>query len=109
MKDAKIEGRVNNLLEEDRIKDIIDEIKKKHGKLDVLINNAGISMNKPGSHLNEKDMNDLIDINFKAVFRASQVYYKSHKLIGGNIINIASVLGFTGIYPCNGLLWELRE
>ena len=41
MKDTKIEGRVNNLLEEDKIKDIISEIKTKHGKLDVLINNAG--------------------------------------------------------------------
>ena len=96
MKDSNIEGRVNNLLEEEKIKDIIAEIKTKHGKLDVLINNAGISLNKPGSHLNEKEMSDLIDINFKAVFRASQAYYKAHKQIGGNIINIASVLGLRG-------------
>jgi 3-oxoacyl-[acyl-carrier protein] reductase len=96
MKDSGLEGRVNNVLEEDSIKLIIEEIKQKHGKLDVLINNAGISMDKPASALSEKDMSDLIDVNFKAVFRASQAYYKTHKNLGGNIINIASVLGLRG-------------
>jgi 3-oxoacyl-[acyl-carrier protein] reductase len=96
MKDSGIEGRVNNVLKEDNIKDIIDEIKKKHGKLDVLINNAGIALDKPGSGLSEQEMEDLISVNFKAVFRSSQAYYKSHKQLGGNIINVSSVLGLRG-------------
>lgn len=96
MNESGIIGKVNNVLEQDNIKDIIEEIKTKHGKLDVLINNAGISKDIPGSGLSEKDMEDLISVNFKAVFRASQAYYKTHKTKGGNIINIASVLGLRG-------------
>lgn len=96
MKKAGIEGRVNDITGDDRIKDVISEIKTKHGKLDVLINNAGISSHTPASMMKEEEAQNIIEINFKGVFRACQAYYKTHKHQGGTIINISSVLGLTG-------------
>lgn len=96
MEKEKIEGKVNNVLEEDRIRNIINEIKFKHKKLDILINNVGVSLNKPASTLTNQDIEYLIDANFKSIIRASQAFYRSHKQIGGNIINISSVLGLRG-------------
>ena len=92
----KAKGYQSNAADFNEAQTFVDAVIAEFGTVDILINNAGISLNKPGSHLSEKEMNDLIDINFKAVFRASQAYYKSHKQIGGNIINIASVLGLRG-------------
>ncbi|PJZ71063.1 short-chain dehydrogenase [Leptospira perolatii] len=73
---------------------IIETIAKKHGRLDVLINNAGVASNTPAAFFKEDEIQSIVQTNFVGVFRACQAYYKIHKKKGGNIINIASVLGF---------------
>ena len=96
MLEEGIEGRVADISKPGSMTAIIDEIKSKHGKLDCLINNAGIAVNIPASAFKEEDIYKIIDTNFVGMFRTCQAYYKSHKLIGGNIINISSVLGLVG-------------
>lgn len=96
MKEAGLEGRVADIKEMGSMSPIIEEIKTKHGKLNCLINNAGIAVNIPASAFKEEDIYRIIDTNFVGMFRTCQAYYKSHKLIGGNIINISSILGLVG-------------
>ncbi len=96
MSEQGIEGRVADISKKGSMDPIIEEIKSKHGKLDCLINNAGIAVNIPAVAFKEEDIYKIIDTNFVGMFRACQVYYKTHKLIGGNIINISSVLGLVG-------------
>lgn len=65
------------------------------GKIDILMNNAGIG--RPGSavDMSEKDWQDVIDINLTGVFHMSQIVGKVMIKQGfGNIVNTASMSAF---------------
>ncbi len=78
---------VNNLL-----KDIVG----RRGGLDCVVNNAGISVNAPAGALKGADIDRAMDINVRAVFEISREYFRLCKKQGGNIVNIASILGHIG-------------
>jgi len=86
-----------DVADQPRMAEIMQDIKNKHGRLDCLINNAGVASNTPASALGDEEIAKIIDTNFKAVFTCCQSYYKmQRKSGGGNIINISSVLGIVG-------------
>jgi 3-oxoacyl-[acyl-carrier protein] reductase len=91
-----IEGRAADVMQSGAIAGIIDEIIQKHGRLDVLLNNAGIASNTPAGGMKEEEMDRIIDTNFKGLYRACQAYYKAQRKAGGVIINNASILGIIG-------------
>ncbi len=91
-----LQGRAADVALPGTMDPIIEEIRKKHGRLDCLINNAGIAANTPASGFKEDDLSQMVEINFKGVFRACQAYYKAQRKDGGNIINLSSVLGMVG-------------
>ena len=93
MQGTEIQGRAANVREPGAMGAIIQEIADKHGQLDILINNAAVAANLPASQFKEDTMEEMIDTNFKGVFRTCQSYHKIHKKRGGNIINISSILG----------------
>ena len=63
--------------------------------IDILINNAGISIAKPALDLGEADWDDVIDTNLKGSFLVAQAVARRMKHAGrpGAIVNIASILG----------------
>ncbi|TWM58873.1 3-oxoacyl-ACP reductase family protein [Bacillus paralicheniformis] len=79
-------------------KRIIQNIYEKEGKLDILINNAGINQDKTIRFMNEKSWKKVIDTNLTGTFNyskfASQVMKKND---GGCIINISSVSSLKSI------------
>lgn len=78
---------------------IIGETLKVFGRLDILVNNAGIQRRNTVLDFTEKDWDDVIHVNLKAVFVLSQAAAAIMKEQGwGKIINIASMTSFQGGY-----------
>ena len=76
---------------------IIDEVTRAHGKLSVLVNNAGITRDTLAMRMKDEDFGAVIDTNLGAVFRLSRgVLRGMMKARFGRIINITSVVGSMG-------------
>lgn len=87
-----------NLMTTEPINSIIEKTIQEFGKLDILINNAGIIRRCDAIDFSEKDWDDVISINLKTVFFFCQAAAKQFikQKTGGKIINIASMLSFQG-------------
>jgi 2-dehydro-3-deoxy-D-gluconate 5-dehydrogenase len=68
------------------------------GPVDILVNNAGIIRRADAIDFSEKDWDEVIDVNLKAVFFLSQAFARAAfaRAAGGAIVNIASLLAFQG-------------
>ncbi len=81
------------------IKNAIKKTEKKFGCIDILINNAGISQEKPFEKITDKDWDEMLEINLRGIFSFTQeVISKMKNKKWGRIINVASIGGQWGGY-----------
>lgn len=76
------------------VSQLVKESVKKFGKVDILVNNAGIYPFKPLSEMEEKDWDNVLNVNLKGIFNCTKAVLPGMtKHNGGSIINIASIAG----------------
>lgn len=86
-----------DLIDTKVIPQIVDATLKEYGRIDILINCAGIIRRAPAIEFSEKDWDEVIQINQKATFFLCQAAAREMvKQKKGKIINIASLLSFQG-------------
>ncbi len=81
----------------DELGAIVRDVMTELGRLDILINNAGIVLRTPAIDYSEKDWDAVLQINLKSIFFLSQAAARVMIPNGrGKIINVASLLSFQG-------------
>jgi 3-oxoacyl-[acyl-carrier protein] reductase len=70
----------------------VDKVVSIYGKLDILVNNAGTAIPKPFEETTLEEMDQVVDLNVRGLFIATQAALK-HLPDGGRIISIGSCVG----------------
>ena len=79
------------------VTELVKKIIEKHGRIDILINNAGITRDNLLMRISDDDWNEVINVNLKAAFTAIKSASRTMiKQRYGRIINISSVVGLMG-------------
>ncbi len=89
-----VQGDVTNF---EDCKQMIESAIKEFGKIDVLVNNAGITKDMLLARMKEEDFKQVIDVNLVGTFNMTKnVISYMMKARNGKIINISSVVGIEG-------------
>ena len=83
--------------ERQEVKSMVNYVIKKYGKIDILINNAGIDQEKMFQDITDEDWDNIMKVNLYSVFCMTQevIQYMINRK-SGCIINISSIYGING-------------
>ncbi len=82
---------------EEEVEELVKQAIEKFGKIDVLVNNAGITRDNLLMRMSKEDFDKVIEINLKGTFLVTKAVAKyMMKKRQGSIINLSSVVGVTG-------------
>lgn len=94
---VQAKGYQSNAANYDEAQTFVEGVLADFGKVDVLINNAGITKDNLLMRMSEADFDQVIDVNLKSVFNMTKAIQKTFlKQRSGSIINMASVVGVKG-------------
>lgn len=103
MNDPDVSGMKNarsvklNVCDRDGITAFVEAVKKEFGRVDVLVNNAGITRDNLLGKMTEQDWDLVIDVNLKGVFNMTQAIAPLMMEVGnGSIVTMSSVVGTDG-------------
>lgn len=122
--EALTEAGIDNLaiisdvsIETDNV-DMVNKTIQKYGKIDILINNAGMSMRAMFEDCDLKVIKSLMDINFWGTVYATKYALPHIKASKGSIVGVSSIAGYRGLpvrsgysaskFAMNGFLEALR-
>ena len=93
---GKADAIAVDLADEAGARAVVDKTVQKFGRLDILINNAGINIRKPPQDFALEEWQRVLDINLTSLFVCCQAAYPHMKTRGGKIINIGSMTSIFG-------------
>ena len=89
----------SDVLDRESIRKLHDEVLKEFGKVDILVNAAGITHKAPTLDESEEEWSRVIETNLTGTLRSCQIFGKTMVKAGyGRIINIASLTTFVGFF-----------
>ncbi len=94
---VKAKGFASDASSFDDTDKVVAEIQKEFGRIDVLVNNAGITMDTLLMRMSEDQWDKVINVNLKSVFNFTKAVQRTMlKQRSGSIINMSSVVGVSG-------------
>lgn len=94
---ATAEGFVMDVTKRAAVDAVVAEVKAKFGRVDVLVNNAGITQDARLQKMTEQQFDQVIDVNLRGVFNCAQAVVDGMVAQGsGVILNASSVVGIYG-------------
>ncbi len=96
---TNVDGYKLNVTDTEACQKFFDDVTEKYGRIDVLVNNAGITRDSTTRKMTDEMFDLVISVNLKGVFNLTRLvgpYMQDHK--SGSIINISSIVGVYGNY-----------
>ena len=87
----KVESLVHDVADKQRWAEVIEGTLKNHGRLDVLVNNAGTGEFVDIENATVKQWRKVVSVNLEGVFHGTQAGIAAMKKDGGVIVNVASI------------------
>ncbi|WP_019121357.1 SDR family NAD(P)-dependent oxidoreductase [Brevibacillus massiliensis] len=87
-----------DLRDSEALRQFVDRLVREQGKLDILVNAAGVNVRKPFLEISGDDWEYVMDVNLRSVLAASQIVIPyMQRVQQGRIINIASLTSEIGL------------
>ncbi len=80
-----------DLMHVEQIQKAVDQIEDRFGRVDVLVNNAGVEMGKPFEATTVEDWDCILGINLRGAFLLTQSVLRLFPVRGGAIVNVSSI------------------
>lgn len=90
--DGEVCGIAVDITDTTQVQSAVDQVKERFGRIDILVNSAGIGSGVPAEDITEEEFMNVLNVNLKSVFMVAQAVGR-HMIAdgnGGRIINIAS-------------------
>ena len=87
-----------DITDTNRVNEVIDEVLKKFGRIDIVINNAGTGAVAPAEDITDEQFNGEMNVDLAGTFKVARAAAKKAMIPAkyGRIINIASMYGLVG-------------
>jgi 3-oxoacyl-[acyl-carrier protein] reductase len=94
---GEVEGFVVDVTQRDQIDAMVAAVRVKHGRVDVLVNNAGITLDARLQKMDDTQFDRVIDVNLKGTYNCARAVVDTMVEQGsGVILNASSVVGIYG-------------